>query len=448
MEGTQELREMLQAGAFNMRQELTSPWLAVQLVAILIAAGLALLLARAVQRRIDTVSAGMGWPGYLRLLLRLLIAHLGTIVFIIIVAAARAAMLTVTWPSHSYVLHVVASLASAWVAIAILTALIRTPLLQRVVAIFAWTIAALSIVDLLHPTMAALDAIGISVGGVHVTPLLIIKASVLLAFTLWIANTAGDFLERGLQRQGDLTPSLQVLISKIMRLLLLTFAVLIVLSSLGIDFSALAFFSGAVGVGIGFGLQKIVSNLFSGIILLTDKSIKPGDIISVGEHFGRVGNMGARYTSVDTRDGREYLIPNEDFITQRVANWTYSSDFVRLDVKFNATYDSDPHTVQDAAIKAALEVERVLHKPAPACMLSAFGTTSVEFQMWFWINNPSAGIDNVKSDVLLALWNALAVDGARLAKPGPARVIYEMADGGPLPGTSGASAPRNRDASR
>jgi small-conductance mechanosensitive channel len=427
MEGTQELREMLQAGAFNMRQELTSPWLAVQLIVILVAAGLALLLARAVRRRIDVVSAGMGWPGYLRLLLRLLISHLPTIVFIIIVSAARGVLLSITWPSHSYVLHVAASLASAWVIIAILTALIRTPLLQRAVAIFAWTIAALSIVDLLHPTMAALDATGVSIGGVRVTPLLIIKASVLLALTLWIANTVGDFLERGLQRQGDLTPSLQVLISKIVRLLLLTFAVLIVLSSLGIDFSALAFFSGAVGVGIGFGLQKIVSNLFSGIILLTDKSIKPGDIISVGEHFGRVGNMGARYTSVDTRDGREYLIPNEDFITQRVANWTYSSDFVRLDVKFNATYDSDPRTVQDAAVKAALDVERVLRKPAPACMLTAFGATSVEFQMWFWINNPSAGIDNVKSDVLLALWNALSVDGARLAKPGPARVIYEMA---------------------
>jgi small-conductance mechanosensitive channel len=213
-----------------------------------------------------------------------------------------------------------------------------------------------------------------------------------------------------------------------------------VLNSVGIDLSVLALFSGAVGLGLGFGLQKIVSNLVSGIILLADKSIKPGDIISVGDHFGRVGNMGARYTSVDTRDGREYLIPNEDFITQRVANWTYSSDYVRLEVKFNTTYDSDPRKVIETVIAAALGVERVARKPAPACMVSAFGATALEFELWFWINNPSAGVNNVKSDVLLSLWDALDAQGAKLAKPGPARVIYEMADTngpahGPVPKT-------------
>ena len=124
-----------------------------------------------------------------------------------------------------------------------------------------------------------------------------------------------------------------MLIGKLIRLLLITFAILIALSTVGIDFSALAFFSGAVGVGLGFGLQKIVSNLVSGIILLADKSIKPGDVISVGDSFGWVGSMGARYTSVVTRDGREFLIPNEDFVTQRVINWSYSNDEVRLDVR-------------------------------------------------------------------------------------------------------------------
>ena len=135
--------------------------------------------------------------------------------------------------------------------------------------------------------------------------------------------------------------------------MLITFAILIVLSTVGIDFSALAFFSGAVGVGLGFGLQKIVSNLVSGIILLADKSIKPGDVITVGDSFGWVDTMGARYTSVDTRDGREFLIPNEDFVTQRVVNWSYSNDQVRLDVKFGVTYASDPHKARDAAVEAA-----------------------------------------------------------------------------------------------
>jgi small-conductance mechanosensitive channel len=178
----------------------------------------------------------------------------------------------------------------------------------------------------------------------------------------------------------------------------------------------------------------------SGIILLADKSIKPGDVISVGDQIGRVGVMGARYTSVDTRDGREYLIPNEDFITQRVANWSYSSELVRLSVTFNTTYDSNPRKVMDIATGAALSIERVLKKPTPCCMVTAFGTASVEYEMWFWIRDPSTGITNVKSDVLLALWDALDQPDARMPKPGPARVIYEMADqsGGarsPLPKT-------------
>jgi small-conductance mechanosensitive channel len=262
---------------------------------------------------------------------------------------------------------------------------------------------------------------------------------------LWLASAAGDFLDRRLHASTDLTPSIQVLMSKLLRLLLVTFAIVVVLSTVGIDLSALAIFTGAVGVGVGLGLQKIVSNLVSGIILLADKSIKPGDVISVGDHFGRVGNMGARYTSVDTRDGREYLIPNEDFITQRVANWTYSSDPVRLFVKFNTTYDSEPRKAQEAAIAAALSVDRVLKKPAPQCMLTAFGATSIEYELWFWIRDPSGGVANVRSDVLLALWDTLANEGVKIPKPGPSRVIYEMAREIPVAREDEPDPPKDQD---
>ena len=197
------------------------------------------------------------------------------------------------------------------------------------------------------------------------------------------------------------------------------------LSSVGIDLSVLAVFTGAVGVGIGFGLQKIVSNLVSGIILLADKSIKPGDIISVGDQFGFVGNMGARYTSVDTRDGREYLIPNEDFVTQRVVNWSYSNDLVRLDVKFSTIYNDNPRKAQGAAVEAALSVPRVLKTPAPICHLTAFGASAIEYNLWFWIKDPGDGIMNLRSAVLLALWDTLEREGVSMPKPGPSRVIYE-----------------------
>src|SRR5665213_3410615 len=376
--------------------EFSSLRLLSQLGLILLAAVIGTVAATLIRRRVDLIAMTLGWPLFLQTTARLVLANLGTIIFVLALLIMQAAVVSLAITGRFYLLGVAVSLATAWVVIALVAGLIRNQFVYRLVAISAWTIAALSILGLLTPTMAALDSFGFVIGGLRITPLLVIKTSVLLMLTLWAANAASDFLDRRVHSSADLTPSIQLLI---------TFAILIVLSTVGIDLSALAFFSGAVGVGLGFGLQKIVSNLVSGIILLADKSIKPGDVISVGDHFGRVVNMGARYTSVDTRDGREYLIPNEDFVTQRVANWTYSSDLVRLFVKFNTSYDSDPRKAQAAAVDAALSVERVLKKPAPACMLCEFGTTSIEFELWFWIKDPAAGVTNVKSEVLLALWD-------------------------------------------
>jgi small-conductance mechanosensitive channel len=235
--------------------------------------------------------------------------------------------------------------------------------------------------------------------------------------TLWAANSASDFLDRRVRNAADLTPSIQVLIGKLIRLLLITFAILIALSTVGIDFSALAFFSGAVGVGLGFGLQKIVSNLVSGIILLADKSIKPGDVITVGDSFGWVDTMGARYTSVVTRDGREFLIPNEDFVTQRVINWSYSNDEVRIDVEFGVSYAADPHEVCEIAVAAAASVARVLVVPPPVCHLKAFGDSSLNFVLRFWIRDPVDGITNVRGRVLLALWDTFKREGVDIPYP-------------------------------
>ena len=427
MDNVQQLTTIITEAWHSIGDRLTSPRLLLQFGLVVVAVVAATLAATLIRRRVDVATLAVRWPSFLREFLRLLLANLGAIIFVLVVAVMRAALISLEFSKHGYLLGIATSLATAWVVIALVAGLIRNQFVYRVAAISAWTIAALSILGLLQPTMAELDSIGVVIGSLRVTPLLAIKTSVLLMLTLWAANAASDFLDRRVRNAADLTPSIQVLIGKLIRLLLITFAIVIALSTVGIDFSALAFFSGAVGVGLGFGLQKIVSNLVSGIILLADKSIKPGDVISVGDHFGRVGNMGARFTSVDTRDGREFLIPNEDFITQRVANWTYSSDLVRLFVKFNTTYDSDPRKAQAAAIEAALGIERVLKKPEPACMLAAFGATSIEFELWFWIRDPAAGVANVKSDVLLALWDTLGKHGVAIPTPGPARVIYELA---------------------
>ena len=147
--------------------------------------------------------------------------------------------------------------------------------------------------------------------------------------------------------------------------------------------------------------------------------------------------MGARYTAVDIKDGREYLVPNEDFVTQRVVNWSYSSNLMRLEVKFGASYSSDPRKVQAAAVAAAASVPRVLKQPAPICHLLAFGSSAVEYRLSFWIADPDAGVTAVRSNVMLALWDTLEHEGVGMPKPGPQRVIYERAkadgDGEDLP---------------
>ncbi len=412
--------------------EIASLWVLIQLGVILAMAAIATVAATLLRQRIDLTAHSMGWPPLLRLFMRNVTANLGTIIFVLLAWSARAGFAAMTWPSRSYLIGVAGSLATAWVVIALVAGLIRNQFVYRLVAVSAWTITALSILGLLQPAMGALDSVGIFIGGLRVTPLLVIKTTVLLLLTLWAANATGEFLERRMRSVADLTPSIQVLIGKLIRLLLITFAVLIVLSTVGIDFSSLAFFSGAIGVGLGFGLQKIVSNLVSGIILLADKSIKPGDVITVGDSFGWVGSMGARYTSVVTRDGREYLIPNEDFVTQRVINWSYSNDEVRLDVEFGVAYASDPHKVIALALEAVKSDKRVLPAPPPVCHLKGFGNSSLDFILRFWIRDPVDGLTNVRGKVLLALWDVLKREGIEIPFPqrdvnmrGPVRVTME-----------------------
>ena len=247
----------------------------------------------------------------------------------------------------------------------------------------------------------------------------------LLLVALWAATATSNFLDRRVQHATGLTPSIQVLLGKLIRIGVMTAAIVIVLSAAGIDLSVLAVFTGAIGVGVGLGMQKIVSNFVSGIILLADKSIKPGDVISVGEHFGWVGNMGARYTSVDLKDGRELLVPNEDLVTQRVINWSYSSDLMRLEVKFSATYDSDLHKTREAAVAAATSVDPVMKNPPPICHLTGYGAGAIEYVLWFWIKDASAGPTSVRSAVMLALWDTFKREGVKLPIPGPAHIVID-----------------------
>lgn len=238
-----------------------------------------------------------------------------------------------------------------------------------------------------------------------------------MGLTLWIAIWIGNFFERKIQGSEELAPGLKVLIGKIVKITLLILALLLAISGIGIDLTVFSVLSGAIGVGIGFGLQKVVSNFISGLIILADQSIKPGDTISLGDTFGWIRELRARFVSVVTRDGREFLIPNEDFITQQVINWSFSDDLVRLDVPFGVSYDSDPHEVSALAITAANSVFRVVATKKPVCWLTGFGDSSLDFVLRFWIQDPQNGLTNIRGQVLLALWDSFKDNNISIPYP-------------------------------
>ncbi len=324
------------------------------------------------------------------------------------------------------IVRVVSSLLAAWIVIRLFAELVPDPFWSRIVAVIAWSVAALNILNLLTPTIEFLDSFGIQVGKTNLTAFVVIKAIVVGGLLIWLATALSSLLQRRIQRVSNLTPSVRTLIIQISRIALLLLAVMIALNTVGIDLTALAVFSGALGVGIGFGLQKVVSNFVSGIILLLDRSIEPGDVIEIEGTYGHVASLGARYTSVVTRDGYEYLIPNEQFITEQVVNWSYSTTHVRRKVDVGISYGSDVERARELIIEACKETERVLDDPRPVCHLIAFGDNSVNLQARFWIDDPENGVVNVTSEVMLKIWHKFHGNGVEF--PFPQRDVHLMAD--------------------
>ncbi|MCA1490914.1 mechanosensitive ion channel family protein [Sinorhizobium alkalisoli] len=354
-------------------------------------------------------------------LLRVIIAFMRRLkwVFLIIwLWIADVLLLRYGWPSYRWLVSTALTLAAAWFVISVLTRIIRNLVLARVVAVAGWSYFALYALGLDEVVLAALDGVAINLGAVRLSMLIVLKAIVLSAALIWAAVLIGNVTAHWIDRSGDLTPSFKVLISKLIKIGLIMFAGAVALSATGVDLTALTIFSGAVGVGIGFGLQKVVSNFISGIIILLDKSIKPGDTITLGDTFGSIRDLRSRFVSVITRDGKEYLIPNEDFISQQVVNWSFSSEYVRIEVDFGTSFDSDPHEVVRIAIETAKATPRVASTYAqPVCWMTGFGASSLDFKLRFWISDPSNGLTNIRGQVLLALWDAFKAAGISIPFP-------------------------------
>jgi small-conductance mechanosensitive channel len=280
-----------------------------------------------------------------------------------------------------------------------------------------WLWAALYIFHVISPWLTLLNHITFTLDRVNITMLQVTRALPVFLLLYWLSRNLLIIWRSWLKTGSGLSPALQILLSRLGSIILYSAAVALVLTYLGLDLTFLALFGGALGLGLGFGLQKVFANLVSGFILLADKSIKPGDVIQMGDQHGWINFLGVRYISVVTRDGTEHLIPNENLITGEVINWSYSQNLVRLKVPVGVGYGSDLEQARELMLQTAADTPRVLQDPRPSCILMGFGDSTINLELRAWINDPQNGVTMVKSDLLWGIWRRFREHGIELPFP-------------------------------
>ena len=328
--------------------------------------------------------------------------------------------LLVTRVAHrpSHLIEIAVSLLTAWVVIRILSLAAPSLRWARLMTWAVWSVAALSILGLLDPTIAMLDAAALDfTPRLRVSVYSVIKSALVLGVLLTLASSVTRTLAARIRTSRTLSASAQVLFTKTVRATLVGLAIMIGVHTLGIDLTAIAVLVSALGLGAGFGLQKVISNVVSGVVLLLDQSIRPGDVISVSGTYGWVTALGGRYVSVVTRDGVEHLIPNETLISERVENWTHTNSHTRLKIPVQVAYDTDVHQAIDVCVQAACGTERVLAEPECRCLLVGFGENGLQLEVRIWIGDAHNGVQNVKSAVLLRIWDRFREVGIRVPFP-------------------------------
>jgi small-conductance mechanosensitive channel len=275
---------------------------------------------------------------------------------------------------------------------------------ENVFSLSVWSVLALHLLGWLPDVVKAMDEFAFTFGETRISVLSFFQLTVSIVIFIVLANWLTRFIESRTRRSQYLNPSMRVVLTKTSKFVIYGLAILFALKAVGIDFTAFAVFSGAVGVGIGFGLQKIFSNFISGFILIFDRSIRPGDVITIGTRFGWVQELNARYVVVRDRDGVESLIPNENLITSEVTNWSYSDRSVRQRLPVAISYNDDPELAMKLMVEAAENHPRVLKSPEPVARLLRFGDNGIELELRIWINDPENGVANVTSDINLAFW--------------------------------------------
>jgi small-conductance mechanosensitive channel len=297
---------------------------------------------------------------------------------------------------------------------------------EHLISTSIWLLVALHLLGWLPRVARAVDAFGYSFGTVRVSLLtvfeLLLVVGVLMVLAAWLSTA----VEAALSRSVYLSSGVKIGLSKTIKLVIYTLAGLLSLNAVGIDLSALAIFGGALGVGLGFGLQRIASNFISGFILVFDRSIRPGDVISINDKFGWVQELRARYIVVRDRDGVETLIPNENLITTEVINWSYSDKQVRIKLPVQISYQDDPEAAMEILARAAQGSARVLQNPPPAPRLLGFGDSGIDLELRVWIRDPQQGVNNVRSELNIAIWKGFKAAGISIPYPQQDLYVKEL----------------------
>ena len=280
-----------------------------------------------------------------------------------------------------------------------------------------WGLVVLHILGLLPVVIEVLEEYALTLGSTRISLYMVtsfvLSIALLSLVALWLTNGFQTLLRHA----DSFDDSIKLVLSKLVRFLLLTLAVVIAMVTAGIDLTALAVFGGALGVGIGLGLQRIISNFVSGIILAFEETIRPGDVISVGDTFGVVRGLHARFIEVRNRDGKDILVPNEMLLTSEIVNWSHGDKNVRFHLPVQISYQNDPGAAMAIMEQAARDTARVLADPPPAARLMGFGDNGIDLELRLWVNDPENGVNNVRSDTYLRIWQAFRAQGISIPYP-------------------------------
>jgi small-conductance mechanosensitive channel len=288
---------------------------------------------------------------------------------------------------------------------------------ENIIAGGIWLILALHLSGLLPELFQVLDGINFTVGKNKVTLLLIIQALLTVIITVVVALWCSRLIESRLMQNTHLNPNMRVVLGKVLRIVLTVLAVLFAFSAIGLDITLLSVFGGALGVGLGFGLQKIASNFISGFILLLDDSMHMGDVITVEGHYGVVSDLRARYLVLKKLDGTQVVIPNETLIANPVINHSFTDHKARVQMPMQVSYASSLELAMSLVSACAQKHERVLKEPAPAVLLKGFGDNGIDLMLSFWIPDPEEGSSGLQSEIYLDIWREFKANNIEIPYP-------------------------------